>query len=272
MPKVTISHALYGLLLATVLFVSCFLLFIQILPPELYNPYKNYHSGSIPTDISSGDFSIFSYEKNFTLTPSIFKQSFDFNGTTTDWYYTPSILASPYTGEPNSTYFIVYRVHYDLWIFRNLEAFQSAEKTPFDVHVVGTGIASTPATGFSNLWIMQFYNNQTDTATFSIKSSTLTLRITMSSNSSSYTLPQALSSNAPIRVFSNWSYDFSAMGLNIWTLIGTILTFQTIATGVSILDAVLNSLISLPIWTAIVYLAYRFIAGIIPFASGGGGQ
>jgi hypothetical protein len=77
---------------------------------------------------------------------------------------------------------------------------------------------------------------------------------------------------APLRVLVSWSYDFASMGVNVWTLLATVLTFQTIQTGMSLLDGVLNSLIGLPLWTAIAYLAYKLITGLIPFLSGGSGE
>jgi len=94
----------------------------------------------------------------------------------------------------------------------------------------------------------------------------------MSSESASYTFPEALRNKALIHVAVDWSYDFTQMGINVWSLLGTILSFQTIKTGIAILDAVLNSIVSIPLWVAIAYLAYRFITGLIPFLSGGGGD
>lgn len=262
MPESRNVFALYALLIGVVMFISVFLLFVNLLPPELYNPYKTYRATNDVNDISVTQFNAFTFTQNFTLSSGTGFTKVFFN-TTEVWiqYY-----RSPTLPDPNGTVFGFRHFEWSWWIIPTHHDFTSAEAVPFDFSLGGS------VTGFTNSWVMRFYDNATDSATFSIRCPHVTLKLTFTSNSSSYTLASAMKNLAPLHVFVSWSYDFSAMGANVWSLLGTILTFQTIKTGIATLDGVLNSIISLPIWVAIAYLAYRFLTGLIPFLSGGGGE
>jgi hypothetical protein len=263
MPDITIQHALYSLLLGVVLFIACFLLFLQLLPPDLYNPYKAYQSSATPSDINSGSFNSFSYQANFTLETSLYFTKLYFNSSEIGFIYQGN---DQITKETNGSVFIVRHFETSWWIFPTHHDLESAQSVPFEYHINGIGSL------FSDRFILRFYDNLTDSASFSCRCSHITLKLTFTSNSSSYSLPTALMNQAPLRVLVSWSYDFASMGVNVWTLLATVLTFQTIQTGMSLLDGVLNSLIGLPLWTAIAYLAYKLITGLIPFLSGGSGE
>jgi len=64
--------------------------------------------------------------------------------------------------------------------------------------------------------------------------------------------------------------DDYATKLNIWSVIGRLLSFQapTIYGLTGISATIINLLICLPLWTCIVYLIYRLILMAIPFVGG----
>ena len=232
----------------------------------MYNPYKTYAQNRQPSDLTASNFNAFAYSSNFTLECDNYAGvDVSFNSTSIHFEWFTETYA---THDPNGTVFIARHREIIYWIFPIHHDLESSEAIAGDIHVGGNGGFD----GFSNSWLMRFYDNTTDTSTFSIRCSHISLRLSMSSESASYTFPEALRNKALIHVAVDWSYDFTQMGINVWSLLGTILSFQTIKTGIAILDAVLNSIVSIPLWVAIAYLAYRFITGLIPFLSGGGGD
>jgi len=258
------NQTLYALLLSVVIFLSAFVLFVQLIPPEAYNPYKTYANSFTPSDTSPSDLNIFTYYQNITLTIN--------SATTKAWFNETEVhfewFDDPFSSEVNATVFSIHHFEWDWWIIPKDHGFKSTDGDEFDYHFATTG---RDENWFSHKWLLRHYDNRTDHATASMTCGHITLKLTFTSNSSSYTLPEALTNEAPIHIIANWEFDFSHMGSNIWSLLGAVLTFQSIVTGITVLDAVLNSLISIPVWTAIVYIFYRIITGMIPTVSGGGG-
>jgi hypothetical protein len=60
-------------------------------------------------------------------------------------------------------------------------------------------------------------------------------------------------------------------GISAFTIIAQLLTFQTPNLGLpaGIAGDFITSLIAIPLWFAIIFVAYKLICGIIPFISGG---
>jgi hypothetical protein len=268
MADVHINQSLYALLLSTVIFLSVFVLIVRLIPAEAYNPLKNYKDNYQPSDYGAESINAFSYTSNFTL---VFDGGWPLTPTKvwfndTEIHFTYS-SATALTNEQNAVMININHFQWSWWIWPTNEAFHSTSAPDFD-YPTGHG-SGTPS--FSPKWLMQHYDNKTDTATFSAKCDHITLRFTITSNSTAYTLPDALKNRQPIHFISNWSFDFTAMGANIWSLLGSILTFQSIVTENAMVNVVLNTLISIPIWVSITYILYKLITGLIPFLSGGTG-
>jgi hypothetical protein len=268
MADVHINQSLYALLLSTVIFLSVFVLVVRLIPPEAYNPLKNYKDTLNPSDFGAESINQYAYTSNFTLSYDsgfiLSPTKIWFNDTEIHFTYSS---ASDVSNEQNATMINVNHFQWSWWIWPTNEAFHSTSAPDFDYQTGhGTG---TPS--FSPNWLMLHYDNKTDTATFSAKCDHISLKLTFTSNSTGYTLPEALKNRQPIHVISNWSFDFASMGANIWTLLGSILTFQSIVTEVALVNLLLNALISLPVWVSISYILYKLITGLIPFLSGGSG-
>jgi hypothetical protein len=265
MADININTSLYALLLSTVMFLSVFVLVVRLIPPEAYNPYKNYKDTYQPSDFGAESINSFSYTANFTLE---YKYDFTlvmFNDTELhfQWY-----SATLFTNEQNASMININHFQWSWWIWPTHEGFKSVSAPDFD-HQSGHG-TGTPS--FSPTWLMLHYDNKTDTATFSCKCDHITLKLTVTSNSSGYTLPSALQNLQPIHIISNWNFDFTAMGSNIWGILASVLTFQAIVTENLMVNVVLNSFVSIPVWVSVSYILYRIITGLIPFLSGGGGD
>jgi hypothetical protein len=67
------------------------------------------------------------------------------------------------------------------------------------------------------------------------------------------------------------SINFTNSGISAWTLIGQILTFQSpqLGLGNNIAGYIISSMVAIPFWFGIAFIVYKFIAGLIPFVSGG---
>jgi hypothetical protein len=71
------------------------------------------------------------------------------------------------------------------------------------------------------------------------------------------------------------SYEFNATAssVNMFTLLGQILTFQAPALGVpGFLGDLMNAMIAIPIYALSAYIVYKLLTGIAPMLSGGGGD
>ncbi len=265
MADIHINQSLYALLLSTVVFLSVFVLIVRLIPAEAYNPLKNYKDTYQPSDFGAESINAFAYTANFTLEYKYDSTLVMFNDTEIhfQWY-----SATLFTNEQNASMINIHHFQWSWWIWPTHEGFHSTSTPDFD-HQTGHG-SGTPS--FSPSWLMLHYDNKTDTATFSVKCDHINLKLTVTSNSSSYTLPSALQNLQPIHLITNWSFDFTSMGANIWSLLGGILTFQSIVTENATINAVLNTLVSVPLWVSIAYILYRLITGLIPFLSGGSGD
>jgi ABC-type thiamin/hydroxymethylpyrimidine transport system permease subunit len=71
-----------------------------------------------------------------------------------------------------------------------------------------------------------------------------------------------------------YGLDYNATGLSAWSIVASLLSFQAIDIGMpaGMATTILSGIIAAPIGAAVVYLAYKIIAGIIPFISGGSGD
>jgi len=121
-----------------------------------------------------------------------------------------------------------------------------------------------------DLYREEFYDEDADASIMVWKCAHLTIELRLSGYTNTTSLSDSWD-DGNIRADLGYEVDFSAMGGNVWVLLATILTFQTIETGILALDVVLNTLVSLPVWVSIAYLLYRIVTGLIPTLSGGGG-
>lgn len=249
------TNTLWALLIGTIMFVSCFVAFNSLIPGETKISFKNYEKTYIPPrpgeDIKASDFNLYSMTTNVTLT-NMGSGSIPVTGLdiTWRWMYVPALGVN---------YFIFNHVEWRLPIL-NIEVI---------MHGILTEETNEPLTAS---YLLGAYENTTMASRVVLKCSHITLNLKFRANDTSIGLPQALSEGLPILMDVNYEIDFSAMGANVWSVMASVLLFQTIKTGSWLMDLLLNSLVSLPVWSSMAYILYRIIAGLIPTASGGGGQ
>jgi hypothetical protein len=71
----------------------------------------------------------------------------------------------------------------------------------------------------------------------------------------------------------SYQMNMSTTGLNAWSVVGSLLTFQAPNVGwTGTGGLIMNSIIAFPVWAMIAYLLYKLITGLIPFMSGGSGD
>jgi hypothetical protein len=79
--------------------------------------------------------------------------------------------------------------------------------------------------------------------------------------------------NGQLQYMMSWELNATATSINMFTLLGQILTFQAPVLGVpGIFGSILNAIIAIPLYATIGYLIYKFIVGIAPWLSGGSGD
>jgi hypothetical protein len=264
MVEVKVGATLYTLLLTTVIFLSSFVLIVQLIPPDAYRPFKTYAGSYRPEDFETGQINLFSFYQNITLVYGASTQKVWFNETEVHFQWYDDYFSS----ETNASVFSISHFEWDWWVIPKSHGFKSTDGDDFEYRFSTTG---REINLFTDKWILRHYDNRTDQAIGSMTCGHISLTLTWNSEDSSYTLPEALKNHANLKIVANWEYDFSKMGSNIWTLLGAVLIFQSIVTGITLLDVILNCLIAIPVWTSIVYILYRIVTGLIPTLSGGSG-
>lgn len=79
--------------------------------------------------------------------------------------------------------------------------------------------------------------------------------------------------NGQLRYLTSYQMNMTSIGVNVWSLITQLLTFQSPNFGISgWLGSLINGIIALPLWGGILYALYKLIAGLIPLVSGGSGD
>jgi hypothetical protein len=79
--------------------------------------------------------------------------------------------------------------------------------------------------------------------------------------------------NGQLQYMMSWELNATLSSVNMFSLLGQILTFQAPVLGVpGIFGSILNAIIAIPLYATTGYLIYKLIAGIAPWLSGGSGD
>lgn len=253
---IDVSSSLWSLMLATVMFLAVFVLVSALIPGDAYYPYKDYEKYYPGAEkLSGSDLDMFTSHDNFTAT---------FGGTEDGNYYEKNYMN------------LDLRLHFRVGIYGEGTCF-------FAEHID----ARFPILGFP-IWshffrhgdhidvvyqdLVDHYDNLTQSSKIEVTDTHGKLMLVFKSNVTDESVLLAWQNADPVRVSIDYSIDFSTMGTNIWSILASVFTFQTIKTGVFMIDILLNSLISVPTFIASGYILYRLITGLIPTLSGGGGN
>jgi hypothetical protein len=260
LPEGNVTGTLWVLLLSTVMFLASFVMVNALFPGYLQTGqayrqlYESYVTGR--ETLRGTDFDVFNQTANQTMTSSLsltyvkitLIKGIDIRGF---YHY--------FSGSQEKSMFSFIHVT-NTWPFTDI---------PLISHLL------VKQDGKNNILrsdILSVYDNSTGGSLVKISCEHISIDLVFRPNDTSETLPTALDNGDPINLSFSYQIDFASMGANIWTVLANVLLFQTIKTGQSILDYMLNALVSIPIYTSIGYIIYRIVAGLIPTASGGGGQ
>lgn len=251
---IDVSSSLWSLMLATVMFLAVFVLVSALIPGDAYYPYKEYEQYYPGAEkLSGSDLNMFSSHDNFSAT----------FGVTVGNIYEKTYMSLdlrlhfslfPREGATLIVEHVDARVPYLNWVLWS-HYFQHGDHT--DVVLQD---------------LVEHYDNLTLSSKIDVSCSHGTLSFIIKSNVTGESVLLAWQKGEPVQINVDYSVDFSKMGTNIWSILASVFTFQTIKTGVLMIDILLNSLISVPTFIASGYILYRLITGLIPTLSGGGGN
>lgn len=250
---IDVSSSLWSLMLATVMFLAVFVLVSALIPGDAYLPYKEYEKYYPGAEkLSGSDLNMFTSHDNFSAS---FGQ------------YTANIYEKSYMSLDLRFHFAVFRQGATL-IIEHVDA-----RVPF----LGWVLWSHYFQHEDSMEIViddlvGHYDNLTQSSKIIATCPHGSLTLTFKSNVTGESVLLAWQNSEPVQVNVDYSVDFSKMGTNIWAILANVFTFQTIKTGETMLDILLNSLISVPTFIASGYILYRLITGLIPTLSGGGGN
>jgi len=254
MPKLEAPSGgtLWVLLIGTVIFLVSFVTFVNMIPSEAYVPYKDYeqyYEDQAQDRFIATQVNMFNATDNFNLTQG--EKTKTYLGLQIRFYFSPNF---PVGGR----FIWIYHVDFEILGYPLLS--HDLRTDPFDLTTLRK----------DTLFNEQFYDADADASIVTWQCEHIALVIRISSMENTTSLNQAWE-DGELRLDVNYEIDFAKMGTSVWGLLGSILTFQTITTGINTLDLLLNALVTIPVWTSIIYITYRIITGLIPFLSGGGG-
>ena len=157
MTEVRVSSTLYTLLLFLVIFISGFVLFIQLIPSQAYNPYKNYVDSYEPQDFQASSLNAFSYYSNFTLEQGTSEEYVFFNETEIHFaWYTLANMGQ------NGSIFNIHHFEWSWYIFPTSHTLFPTSGEMYDY------LRESPTSErFTARWLLKHYDNATDTASIS---------------------------------------------------------------------------------------------------------
>jgi len=249
---------LWVLIIGVVAFLSTFTGILSILPPEIFGTYVNRYNtyGTGSETFSATSWNSYNASLNFTLGHGSTIKDSGFGSAVLNFrwaYVTASIdylTIEHFTGTVNLGV-----LGWLVWSSDNLVYDNGKDKL-----------------GLVEIFDPSHYDTARDTSKVVWSCPHITITINYVSNTTGKTLHDVLTdSGGVVLLIINYQIDISSMGLNMWQVLANVLTFQAIRSGNAMIDVLLNSIVSFPTWTAFAYIAYKLIAGVIPFVSGGGG-
>jgi len=241
------KHHIGGMLIFCVVFLGSFIALLAAVPSQFYVDESGYEQYQYPSYFTMEDVEHIKFFKNETIIKGSKFNYYDFTAEIdfiffVHWYSSPNQIE-------------IFHVTWKWWIF------QTAHR--LDIEDLGEAITKEEA--------LTKWNPELNTSVFYPASCNhITVKIWITdSNTSRNDLSQAWD-DGEIQIGIGFGIDDYATKLNIWSVIGRLLTFQTPSiyglTGIS--ATIIKLLIGLPLWTCIVYLIYRLILMAIPFVGG----
>jgi hypothetical protein len=251
---IDVSSSLWSLMLATVMFLAVFVLVSALIPGDAYYPYKEYEKYYPGAEkLSGSDLNMFTSHDNFTATFGI---------------QVGNIYEKTYMSLDLRLHFILFPREGATFIVEHVDA-----RVPIVNWVLWSHYFNhADHTDVVLQDLVEHYDNLTRSSRIEVICSHATLTCVFKSNVTDESVLLAWQNGSPVQVNIDYEVDFSRMGTNIWSILASVFTFQTIKTGVLVIDLLLNSLISVPTYIASGYILYRLITGLIPTVSGGGGN
>lgn len=249
---------LWILIIGVMVFITVFVSLHSMIPGDLYFPFKDYEDSFVASDVKASKYIGFNQTDSFNMTYHAVYNFLDktFGGVKLRFYQ---------AGRDNPFYGYRRTFWVETWEFELLGiplTFSALTEESGDKFLTYEDLARN----------FDSSTNEVDPITFKNERITLTLGFSKVSGSSSANVLEAWENEEDITVTVNYELNLNAMGVNIFSVMFNIFTFQTVKTGDLYLDVLLNAIVSVPTITAIFYVMYRLVLGVIPFVSGGGGQ
>ena len=259
--KMASVHGLWPLMMGAIFFIMGYILIITCLamaPPlqtgSLYAQLSSQlgANGAIPSQMKMDQFNIFNDTINFDLSYNgaiVFRDFAEETDVAIRWVPDQFQLSLGFVPES--------------FLFSNGNGFWK-ERSPLSDY--GSQGYITPTD------VLQNYDATLNSSTLSLYDDHISAEVTWISNDSSISLPNAFKNHDPVRVYIQSTPNMQSTCTNLWEALGRFFTFQTVNTGIQIIDLATNLLVTIPVYIALFYVAYRLVAGLVPFASGGGGD
>jgi hypothetical protein len=257
------KFSLYALILGSVVFLAATVLIISIVPTQVYQGTQ--YQQSTLGDIQGSSFLLFGNNSAvFTLNYS--SSHSETVGTIPITFGYGSFFFAAGSGSPETqAAFYIEDTSSVLWIIPHVQ-FLGITGDSSKYGNLGAGAINyiPPSYLLSN-----FYDAASDTVHLKMNDQRVTISFVMTGHG--MTLYNALTSNGPIDIQYSYQLNYADMGGNVLTIILSVLTGQSIHTGESYSDLILNAFVTLPVDISLAYIIYKLIAGLIPTVSGGSG-
>jgi hypothetical protein len=254
------THALWPLMMGAIFFIMGYILIITCLAMapalqtgSLYSQLSSQlgANGAVSSQMKMDQFSIFNDSINFDLSYNgaiVFKDFAEETDVAIRWVPDQFQLSLGFVPES--------------FLFSNNNGFWK-ERTPLSDYGAQGYITPTD--------VLQNYDSTLNSSTIALYDTHISASVTWVSNDSSITLPTAFKNHNPVRIYILTTPNMESTSTNLWEALAKFFTFQTVNTGIQIIDLFTNLLVTIPVYIALFYTAYRLVSGLIPFASGGGG-
>lgn len=120
--------------------------------------------------------------------------------------------------------------------------------------------------------IVNNWDSKTNSSRFSARGNQISTNLLIKQTNASRTIGQNWDDHH-LNYYISYDVNFTMMSMGAFGIVGQLLTFQSPNLGIpNPWGYFLNQLIAFPLWASIAYVAYKIIAGLIPWMSGGSGD
>jgi len=118
----------------------------------------------------------------------------------------------------------------------------------------------------------QAWSSTTNSSRFYVKCDHISTSVFFVPTNQSKTIGEAWD-EGKISYTLSYDVDWTKQGTTAWTIIKDLLTFKAPDLGIPGLGGqILSAVVAFGIWPLIAYICYKFVAGLLPFVSGGSGD